>query len=229
VSVAQKSNSVKKQQSREYEWHVSMGWYHVCRALARVLFHTLWPLKSSGAQYVPRTGSGVIVSNHLSLIDPFVIGYAANRDVSFMGKEELFQIPIIGFVVRKLGAFPVDRSRRDPASMRIALTVLKEGELLGMFPEGHRSTTGDMIAFHTGAARLAARTRSPIIPAAVVNTNNAMPPGKIFRPARIGVRFGPPFELTELYENPKDEATLERALTTLRERIAALQGGAASC
>jgi 1-acyl-sn-glycerol-3-phosphate acyltransferase len=204
-----------------------MRWYHACRAIFWVIFHTLWPLKSSGSEYVPKKGAAVIVSNHLSLIDPFVVGFGAKRIVSFMGKEELFQIPILGYIVRQLGAFPVDRSRRDAASVRLALTVLKEGELLGMFPEGHRSTTGDMIEFHTGTARLASRTRSPIVPAAVVNTNHAMPPGRILRPARIKVRFGPPFELTELYENPKDEAAMQRALATIREHISTLQEEAA--
>jgi len=222
LSASVKSGS-SKQQKGKYEWHISMGWYRGCRAFFWVVFHTLWPLRSSGSEYVPRKGAAVIVSNHLSLIDPFVVGFGAQRIVSFMGKEELFHIPIIGYIVRQLGGFPVDRSRRDAASVRLALTVLKSGELLGMFPEGHRSTTGDMIEFHTGTARLASRTRSPIVPAAVVNTNNAMPPGRILRPARIRVRFGPPFELTELYDNPKDEAALERALATIKEHIAALQ------
>ena len=144
MSVSVKSGN-SKQHKREYEWHISMGWYRGCRAFFWVIFHTLWPLRSSGSQYVPRKGAAVIVSNHLSLIDPFVVGFGAQRIVSFMGKEELFHIPIIGYIVRQLGGFPVDRSRRDAASVRLALTVLKSGELLGMFPEGHRSTTGDMI------------------------------------------------------------------------------------
>jgi 1-acyl-sn-glycerol-3-phosphate acyltransferase len=102
--------------------------------------------------------------------------------------------------------------------------VLKGGELLGMFPEGTRSTTGEMIEFRTGAARLAARMGVPMIPAAVFNTNKAMPPGKLLRPARLVVRFGEPFELTELHENPKDPEALERALELIRVRIGALQG-----
>ncbi len=184
----------------EYGWAISYGWYRACRAFFWVIFHTLWPLRSTGVENVPRKGAAVIVCNHLSLIDPFVVSFAAHRIVSFMGKEELFGLPVLGFIIRKLGSFPVDRSRRDPAAMRLALTVLKEGQLLGMFPEGTRSTTGEMNEFRAGAARLAARTRSPLVPAAVVGTNWAMPPGKVLRPARIGVRFGAPFELTELYE-----------------------------
>jgi len=217
-------NRDRSEKKLEYGWKISYGWYRVCRAFFWVIFHTLWPLRSSGAENVPMKGAAVIVSNHLSLIDPFVVSFAAHRVVSFMGKEELFRIPVLGYIIRKLGSFPVDRSRRDPAAMRLAFTVLKEGELLGMFPEGTRSTTGEMNEFRAGAARLASRTRSPLVPAAVVDTNRAMPPGRFLRPARISVRFGAPFELTELYDKPKDEAALERALETIREHIAELQG-----
>jgi 1-acyl-sn-glycerol-3-phosphate acyltransferase len=207
----------------DYARQASDRWYRVIRAFFWVLLHTLWPLSADGVQNVPRKGAAIIVSNHLSLIDPFVVGFAANRLVNFMGKEELFRLPVLGFLIRKLGSFPVDRSKRDPAAMRIALTVLKDGELLGMFPEGTRSTTGEMNEFRAGAARLAARTGVPIIPAAIFNTNRAMPPKKFIRPARIAVRFGQPFELAELYRDTKDEAALERALDMIRERIAALQ------
>ena len=206
-----------------YERQPSALWYRVTRAFFRLVFSTLWPLRIEGAENVPKEGAAVIVCNHLSMIDPFVVGYAANRLVSFMAKQELFGIPFVGFWIRKIGAFPVDRSRRDPASLRTALTVLKEGEILGMFPEGTRSTTGEMQELRTGAARLAARTRTPIIPAAVRNTNHALPPGKFIRPARIAVRFGQPFELTELYERNDKGEEMERALAMMKERIEALQ------
>ena len=202
-----------------YEWQPSRAWEKVTRGFFAVVFHTLWPLRIEGAEYVPGKGAGIIVCNHLSMIDPFVIGYAAKRLVNFMAKQELFRIPILGPVLRKLGAFPVDRSRRDPASLRIALTVLKSGELLGMFPEGTRSTTGEMLELRAGAARLAARTRTPIIPAAVFNTNRALPRGKFIRPARIRVRFGRPFELTELYGRNDKGEEMERALDLIKEKI----------
>ena len=205
-----------------YEWTPSSGWEKASRGFFAVVFRTLWPLRIEGVNYVPKKGAAVIVSNHLSLIDPFVIGYGAGRIVNFMGKQELFKNPLLGLWLRKLGAFPVDRSRTDPAALRTALTVLKSGELLGMFPEGTRSTSGDMLEFRAGAARLAARTQTPIIPAIVMNTNNALPPGKFLRPARISVRFGPPFELTELYgRNDKGEA-MERAMLLIKDHIEAL-------
>ncbi|MEO5952071.1 MAG: lysophospholipid acyltransferase family protein [Chloroflexia bacterium] len=203
----------------EYERKPSVGWYRGIRVFFWLIFHSLWPLKIVGKDNVPQSGSALIVSNHLSMVDPFVVCFGAHRLVSFMGKEELFRTPLVGFLVRKLGAFPVDRSRRDPASMRIALTLLKDGELLGMFPEGSRSATGELQELRAGAARLASRTRAPIVPVAVVNTDHALPPGKFLRPARISVVFGEPFELTELYEKPKDEEAMARALILIKEKI----------
>jgi 1-acyl-sn-glycerol-3-phosphate acyltransferase len=216
------ASAEKNGKKLNYEWAPSRGWYVVIRAFFTVVFHTIWPLRVTGREYVPRQGAAIIVCNHLSLIDPFVVGYAGNRIVNFMGKEELFRTPILGFLIRKVGAFPVDRSRRDPAAMRTALLVLKSGELLGMFPEGTRSTTGEILEFRAGAARLAARTEVPLIPAALHNTNKAMPPGKLLRPARISIRFGEPFELKELYDRKDKGEAMERALQTIRERIEAL-------
>jgi 1-acyl-sn-glycerol-3-phosphate acyltransferase len=206
----------------EYERKPSVIWYHITRAFFWLVFHTIWPLRIIGGQNIPRTGAAIVVCNHLSMADPFVIGFSAHRGVNFMAKEELFGVPFVGFLIRKIGAFPVDRARRDPASMRVALSVIKEGELLGMFPEGTRSTTGELQEMRTGALRIASRTRTPIIPAAVINTDHALPPGHLLRPARIAVRFGAPIELTELYEHPKDETAMQNALILLKEKIETL-------
>lgn len=207
-----------------YERTPSDAWYSVLRPVFTLLFRTFWRLRIVGAEHVPREGAAVVVSNHLSMIDPFVVSYGANRLVSFMAKEELFGVPFVGLLIRKLGGFPVDRARKDATSMRVALSVLKGGELLGMFPEGTRSATGEMMELRTGAVRLASKTGTPIIPAAVINTQNALPMGKLPRPARIEVHYGPPFSISELYEkHEKGEAT-QMALEMLRERIEALHG-----
>jgi 1-acyl-sn-glycerol-3-phosphate acyltransferase len=102
------------------------------------------------------------------------------------------------------------------------MMVLQSGRLLGMFPEGHRSTTGDLQEFRVGALRIAARARVPIVPAAVYRTDRALPPGKFLRPSRISVTFGPAFEVTELYDRNDKGEPMERAMATLRERIRAL-------
>ncbi len=213
-----------KEKKLSYERAPSKVWYRVLRPIFTVIFRTLWPLRVVGVEHVPKEGAAVIVSNHLSMIDPFVVSYGAHRLVNFMAKEELFGVPFVGLLIRKLGAFPVDRSRQDATSLRVALTVLKGGELLGMFPEGTRSATGEMMEMRTGAVRLASKTGMPIIPAAVVNTQNALPMGKLMRPARIEVHFGPAFEITELYQKHEKGAATQMALEMLRERIEALHG-----
>jgi 1-acyl-sn-glycerol-3-phosphate acyltransferase len=212
----------EKRKPLDYASKPSYPWYRFLLVIFTVLFRVFWPMKIKGKENVPKTGSSVVVSNHLSLIDPFVVSYASGRIVRFMAKEELFGTPIIGFLIRRIGAFPVNRTRQDAASMRTALTVLKEGELLGMFPEGTRSTTGDLQEFRTGAIRIAARTRNPIIPTALIDTDRALPPGKWIRPARIAVVFGEPIEFPELYDrNDKGEA-MENAVAVLRARVQAL-------
>lgn len=205
-----------------YESRPSKVWYWIQRRFFDLMFHTLWPLYIQGAENVPREGAAIVVCNHLSIVDPFIVAYGARRIICFMAKEELFRQRLIGFLIRSTGAFPVARLRMDAATMRTALTVLKEDYLLGMFPEGTRSMTGDMQEFRLGAIRLAARTRTPIIPAAVYNTDRALPPGKFARPARIRVAFGQPIEFTELYDRNDRGEPLERAVATLRERIQAL-------
>ncbi len=207
-----------KKKSLDYTSRPSPFWYSIERRFFFLLFHLLWPLRIKGVENVPREGAAIVVCNHLSMVDPFMVAYAVRRIICFMAKKELFRNRIIGFLVRVTGAFPVDRSRMDPATMRTAMTVLKEGYLLGMFPEGTRST-GEMLEFRVGAIRLAARTRTPIIPAAVYNTDQALPPGKLPRRAHISVIFGPPIEFTELYDRNDKGEPLERAVATLRERI----------
>ncbi|HET9494540.1 MAG TPA: lysophospholipid acyltransferase family protein [Chloroflexia bacterium] len=207
---------------KQYEWKPSRLWYGIGRAVFALLFHSLWPLTIRGRENVPRNGAAIIVSNHVSMLDPFVVGYGAGRIVNFMAKEELFRTPIVGWFVRKLGAFPVDRARRDAASLRTALTVLKEDELLGMFPEGTRGTGDGLLEFRTGALRLASRTRAPIVPTAVIGTEEALPRKKFVRPARLAVHFGPPVEVTELYDNPKDPEAMERAIEAMKAAVQAL-------
>jgi len=207
----------------DYTSRPSKLWYWIERRVFDVIFHTFWPLRAYGRENVPKVGAAIVVSNHLSMLDPFVVAYAISRYISFMAKEELFRNPIVRFFVRVTGAFPVDRSRMDAATMRTAMDLLKAGNLLGMFPEGTRSTSGDLQEFRNGAVRMAARMRVPIIPTAVYNTQRALPPGKFVRPARIGIRFGEPIEFTELYDRNDKGEPLERAVTTLRERIQAIQ------
>ena len=132
-----------------------------------------------GTEHVPPPGTPlVIAANHVSGLDPFLVARALPRGrfLQFMAKKELF-LPVIGWIIRTGGSFPVDRSGNDVASIRTALRVLKENGTVGIFPEGTRGGT----ELHGGVALIAAKGRAPILPAGIRRDGR-----------RWIVTFGPP-------------------------------------
>ena len=109
-------------------------------------------------------GPAIFVSNHLALLDPVMIAVMSPRTVHFMGKKELFESRIGRLFFKSLQAFPVNRHTADLASVKQALEVLKKGEIFGIFPEGKRSVTGELDELEKGAAFLALRSGTPVIP-----------------------------------------------------------------
>lgn len=141
----------------------------------------------------------IIACNHVSYLDPMIVGMASPRPVSFMAKADLFRKPILGTAIRMLNAFPVRRDRADLDAVKEALRVLRRGEVLGIFPEGTRQRKGILGQAEPGVAHLAIKTRVPVIPMAVKGTYGAFP-GKPIR-ARIGKPILPPES-----DNPKNNA-----------------------
>lgn len=144
--------------------------YKFARGIFKIIFVCLCRWKVSGRDNLPDTGPVVIVCNHISNWDPVAVGVAVKRQVLFMAKEELFKIPVFGTCLRMVGAFPVKRGLNDRAAIKRAMEVLKGGNVLGVFPEGHRSKSGKLEEFSEGAVHLAARFNAPILPVGVIGT-----------------------------------------------------------
>ncbi len=138
-----------------------------------------------GAQNVPADGPAILVSNHVSYLDPPTLGCAIRRPVTYMAKTELFSIPVLAPIIRALGAFPVDRSRGDIAAIKQAAHVLETGAVLGMFPEGTRNRDGT-VRPQLGVALLASMTGAPVVPAYLSGTSQA---NKL---AKVTVVYGEP-------------------------------------
>ena len=121
--------------------------------------------KFSGREKIPE-GAAIICANHSSMTDPVLIAFAFGRGhyIHFMAKKELMTTPVVGFVLRNIDAFPVDRGANDTQSVRTAMRYLKMGEKILMFPEGTRVSEDEAVAAKTGAVRLASRLNVPIIP-----------------------------------------------------------------
>ncbi|NLJ76622.1 MAG: 1-acyl-sn-glycerol-3-phosphate acyltransferase [Peptococcaceae bacterium] len=144
--------------------------YRLLKFLATVILAVVRRWDIQGRENLPTCGGFLLVANHVSYWDPVVVICAFKRKVYYMAKSELFKIPIIGYVLRISGAFPVRRDKSDRRAIRTALKLLKEGEMVGVFPEGTRSHTGDLLRPHLGAAMLAGKANVPMVPVALIGT-----------------------------------------------------------
>ncbi|HWO93345.1 MAG TPA: lysophospholipid acyltransferase family protein [Dehalococcoidia bacterium] len=182
---------------------------------------TRWRVE--GREHVPREGSVILVANHITNLDPPILATATHRHVTYMAKQELFDLPVIGFVFRLYGAFSVRRFEADLAALRQAQNVLKGGQVLGMFPEGTRSRGSGLGAPYPGAALIALRSNALIVPAAITGTERLMGLGLILFPftrPRITVRFGEPFRLPQTARPRPDD--IKRGSMQIMRSIAEL-------
>jgi 1-acyl-sn-glycerol-3-phosphate acyltransferase len=167
--------------------------YRISRFLIRVFLHLLCAFRLEGASHEPTSGPVIIVSNHLSDLDPLVVGASLRRRVGFMAKHELFVNPLVRWWVTSCGAFSVHRGEPDPRALRTALEILRGGGALVMFPEGTRGRDRTLRPPEPGAAMLALRTGATILPLAILGTDKVLPRGaRGLRRAPISVRIGPP-------------------------------------
>jgi 1-acyl-sn-glycerol-3-phosphate acyltransferase len=163
--------------------------YDFSRSVVIVVLRSVWRFRTRGLENVPRSGPLIVACNHVSYLDPPALGAAMPRPVSYMAKHELFEIPILGVVIARLNAFPVDRTRGDAAAIKRAVAVLRQGAALGIFPEGTRNKDGT-VKPQAGVALLHYLSGAPILPAYVDGTRDAK------RLARISVVFGEPVTYT---------------------------------
>ncbi|OLE37558.1 MAG: hypothetical protein AUG00_07810 [Candidatus Rokubacteria bacterium 13_1_20CM_2_70_7] len=165
--------------------------YTVLKTLAVVVMRLFWRLEVRGQEHVPGNGPVLLVANHSSLLDPPLVAGLAPRQVSFMAKAELFDVPLLGGLIRRLGAWPVRREGGDPGALRTALRVLREGGTLLVFPEGTRGEEGVLRPPKLGAGMLAVSTGALVVPVYVRGSGRAWARGRLPRPGRITVVFGP--------------------------------------
>lgn len=201
---------------RERRW-----FYEVARPLVGLFVHTVERLEVEGVENVPATGPVILVANHISSMDIVTIGLPVKRHEHHMAKVELFGVPVLGSILRLLGAFPVRRGESDRESLRVAEEVLSAGQVLVIFPEGHRSGTGKMAAGLPGVALIAMRTGAPIVPVGISGTERVLKGVRIGPWApKVRMVFGTPFTLVS--DGKRRSEDLRRGIDTIMRRIAAL-------
>lgn len=182
--------------------------------------YLLTRLHVEGTEHIPAEGPVILVSNHLSMMDILVIAVPCKRLLHFMGKAELFRVPVSGQVLRWIGGFPVRRGEGDREALRLAGELLAAGQVLVMFPEGHRSDDHALIRGHSGVALIAMRSGVPIIPIGITGTEHVGPLRFAFWAPRVNITYGEPFMLPSSGRRTRDD--LERNTDLIMRRIAAL-------
>ena len=165
-----------------------MKFYDFAKGVVSVIGTVLWRVRGYGTENVPLEGPLIIACNHVSNLDPPLLGSRCPRMIHYMAKKELFEIPILGSLIRACAAYPVDREGSSTAAIKRSVEVLRAGGAVGIFPEGGRNLTGDKEA-RQGAALLASLAKARVVPACIVNSNRAR------RFAQIKVAFGKPMSL----------------------------------
>lgn len=185
--------------------------YTVFRTGFRVLFKTIFRWEIHGLENIPAAGPTILCANHISNWDPPFIGSPLDRPVHYMAKEELFRVPVFGWLIRQFGAFPVRRGGVSKESIKLALQLLGQGRVMGVFPEGTRKNTGGV--GKKGAAMLALKSGATVIPVAIVGNYKPFRKMKVF--------YGKPVDLSEFAEGGADvlEAATDKIMAAIRSMI----------
>lgn len=195
--------------------------YKIFKMLCRLWFGTILGTRVIGMENIPKDGAFILAANHVSNWDPPFLGAFMEREVCYMGKEELFKNPIMAAICRGLHVFPVKRGAADKTAIKTAVKILKDGKCFGIFPEGTRSKTGKLGKAEPGVSLIAAMTKAPIIPAAIINTEKIFSKEKFF--PRLAVVYGTPLKFTG---STKDKEALAEFAQSIMKEIAKLKAGA---
>ena len=196
---------------------LSRGFVYLCLLLK-------YRLRVSGREHVPAKGGAVIAANHCSYLDPPVMAGCSNRRiVHFMARDTLFSNPVARWFFPRVGVMPIDRTRGDLGALKKAIATLKEGQVIGLFPEGTRSPDGQMRAAKGGIGFLIAKGNVPVVPLYISGTFAAFPKGADkFRPGRLVARFGPPIAPEEIRAAMPAKNDYEAVGALVMSRIRAL-------
>lgn len=195
--------------------------YRVVQTLAGMVFPLFFKLRIEGRENIPTTGSVMLAANHVAWIDIPLLAQPLRRFTHYMAKAELFQVPVVGYIIGMCGNFPVRRGEGDRESLRVADRLLTSGEVVAIFPEGHR-TGGALIRGLPGVALIALRADAPVVPVGIINSNEVFKKGRIiFNRPTVTIRYGKPFTLAKSGAR-HSKADLERGIDTIMTQIAAL-------
>lgn len=200
----------------------------VAKTVLGPVFRFAWRVEVEGLDRIPRQGGALIAPNHTSVLDSFFLPLILPRRITYVGKAEYLDDWKTKYAFPAMGMIPIDRSGGDAsaAALDAATQVLRRGELFGIYPEGTRARDGRLHKGHTGVARLALRTNSPIIPVGIVGSREVQPPDARFpKPfMHVSVRFGDPIDVCRYADRANDRLILRQITDEVMYEIRNLSG-----
>ena len=186
--------------------------YKFIKLVAIIFLRFSFRFKVTGFENIPKEGAFLLCANHISALDPAVLAIFMKRQPRFMAKKELFQNGLLGWFLRKLGAFPVDRKTADMQAFRISLEVLKNGDGMIIFSQGTRMKEFENAK--SGVALFALKSGAPIVPASIK--------GKYRFLSRLTIHVGEPISMDEHKGKKVKSELIEEVMQTVTKRISAL-------
>ncbi len=184
-----------------------MNFYKIALTVVKGIFRVVFLFKDKGKENIPKEGAFLLCANHRAYRDPIYLAAGCKRQLTFMAKESLFTKPVLGWLIKSFGAFPIKRGKGDAAAVMATLKILKKGGATLIFPEGKRIKDNSRPQVNSGIVRLAIQSNVPIVPAYV---------GKTF------VCYGEPIYYDEYAENVHDKDTMQHLADSLMDTIYSL-------
>ena len=198
--------------------------YAACYQLSKFVAQTLFDLRVYGQDNIIEEGPALLAMNHQSFLDPPFAGISCRREIHYLARKTLFEVPIVGPILRRINVIGLDREGSDVAALKAVMRILKSGGCTIVFPEGTRTRDGSLQAAKAGAGFIIAKTLAPVVPMRIFGAFEAFPRDtKIPRPSPVTIVVGKPMRFTASDVKGDPRIVFQRISEQVMEKIAALK------
>jgi len=191
TAIARRTSAPARPPSRDRSL-ARLIWYRAIQGLIATLTAVVFGWRATGRHHVPESGGVLLVSNHLSFLDVFMLAVPLGRPLNYVARSTLF-VPVLGFLIRSVGGFPIQREGMGASGMKETLRRLRNGGIVTLFPEGTRSPDGQLGPLKPGIAVLVSRAGVPVVPVGLAGTFEVWPRSRWgLAPHPVRIHFGPP-------------------------------------
>ena len=192
--------------------------YFIVKMISWIIFKCFFGLRITGSKNLPKSGPFIVVANHSSVFDGFILAASIKPKITFMAAAYLFKINFYRYILQGMDAIPVQRDGSDISALKKSIKALKQGGILGIFPEGRMKKEEDSTSAKAGAAYLAIKTNVPIVPIAILGSGKALPVRKKWpKFSKIRVRIGKPIITSKTLSI--DKKIIEKIVNTYMKEI----------